>query len=621
MEYLQAIENGELKNHENLRLLIWSKRGEENTSEFFENVDDAWKRCETLKNDYDVYTSLGLRHRHQKPLAKGRHKNLRGGELDVWGLLGLAMEFDIANEARVKAASSKRDDSKLFGSVEEITEFLHSLPLRTTMLVNSGGGVHAYWLFKELWTLDENSRTDAKAISLGWHKYVSDYSKRKVDSTYSLDRVYRVAGTINHKYEGGVEVVVLDMDDNRRYNPSEFEGWKVNLRDLMKGRLRVDPKIELPKSVVNLVALAPEFAEVWHHTSRRLEGKSQSEFDLSLANLMKDAGLPKEEIANAIAFNRSIHGAKEKPAGYYALTLGKAGVEDADPDGGHHSNAVDTKHKTALPVAESGTEAPSEGGKDERETYFEALSQAVGIRILGIDYIDRGEGHESFTFFIYLHSGQKIPVGTIGKIRSQPNWQNIRTTAPRDQIHARTPGKNAWDELISRVLLYAVNNTGTFDTVGAAILLEIYHYLMAVRLPVMDFEVTARLNSYAVSGSPFLYGKLIHFTTNGFRRWYQMNIGKLDDHIMSRYLKEVGFEQKRVSGRRWWVYDHDKFLQLIGEDSDRQESTTEEDERGVLAEYGAPRPAGAARTSPFTAHRDGVPDGETEENPRRGGVH
>ena len=111
-------------------------------------LDGASKLVDKIKTTHDVYYGVGLR--SQKVAG-------RGGNDDVCAIPGLWVDIDIAGPAH------KAND--LPPNVEAVTQHLQSFPLEPTLLVHSGNGIHAYWLFKELWEFeDAEERQEATDI-------------------------------------------------------------------------------------------------------------------------------------------------------------------------------------------------------------------------------------------------------------------------------------------------------------------------------------------------------------------------------------------------------------------------------------------------------------------------
>lgn len=89
-------------------------------------------------------------------------------------------------------------DAKDFpGGKSEALNHVNVLPVLPSVLINSGGGYHAYWLLQETYHLTtEADRKRAQAIQAAWVKYTGGDPGAK-----DLARVLRVPGSLNHKYD------------------------------------------------------------------------------------------------------------------------------------------------------------------------------------------------------------------------------------------------------------------------------------------------------------------------------------------------------------------------------------------------------------------------------------
>lgn len=186
--------------------------------------DDLMKCIAEHAPTFNVYIGLGARHPQCQP-----HTDMRGTSDDVCALGGLWVEFDHA------AGKHAAHD---LPSPQVLKTFLQALPFTFSLIVNSGGGLHAYLLFKELWLLDTPEDRAAAALLLkrfqrslqmqasaqGW----------KIDNTADLARVLRPAGTFNHK-QGAPQPVGIWQETAARYNPSDLAEllapWLVEIED------------------------------------------------------------------------------------------------------------------------------------------------------------------------------------------------------------------------------------------------------------------------------------------------------------------------------------------------------------------------------------------------------
>jgi hypothetical protein len=96
---------------------------------------------------------------------------------------------------------------------------LNGFELKPSAIVDSGGGVHAYWFMAEAVMLDESARDKAAAILRGLSEALGG------DNHYvkSVASVMRLPGSRNTKSErNNAAVTVLQLEPDRRYNLDQF---------------------------------------------------------------------------------------------------------------------------------------------------------------------------------------------------------------------------------------------------------------------------------------------------------------------------------------------------------------------------------------------------------------
>lgn len=135
----------------------------------------------------------------------------RGKKANVSGLPGFWLDLDLADDTAHKSV-------KLPQTLQDAVQILQSVPFEPTMVVESGYGLHVWWLFDQPLPLDLKARMEAElameafqgvmiahASSLGWH----------VDKTADVTRVLRLPGTRNHKGAVPKSVAILDASGPR----------------------------------------------------------------------------------------------------------------------------------------------------------------------------------------------------------------------------------------------------------------------------------------------------------------------------------------------------------------------------------------------------------------------
>ena len=99
--------------------------------------------------------------------------------------------------------------------------------LPPSVVVDSGHGLHAYWLFKEPWDIDGDSE---RAEAVNTLRRLQGYARREaakrgwtVDATADLPRVLRCPDTMNYKLPSQPALCRVIHSSPARYNPSDFD--------------------------------------------------------------------------------------------------------------------------------------------------------------------------------------------------------------------------------------------------------------------------------------------------------------------------------------------------------------------------------------------------------------
>ena len=149
----------------------------------------------------------------------------RGESTDVSEVVGLYMDFDIKGEAHKEERLPKTE--------EELQAFIHQLPMKPSIIVVSGNGIHCYWLFKEPFQVKtEDDRDYIGGLLSGYEQYVSEqaYSLHgwKFDHVADLARMLRAPDTTNFKTSDKLQCRIIEASDTR-YDPSDFEAYAKRL--------------------------------------------------------------------------------------------------------------------------------------------------------------------------------------------------------------------------------------------------------------------------------------------------------------------------------------------------------------------------------------------------------
>jgi hypothetical protein len=185
-------------------------------------IEQVAHYCQAIARRYNCYFGLGLR--------KERLEEGRGENSDVLGIPGFWIELDIKHPVHKKV--------NLPETIEQAVALVQeAIPLKPSIIIDSGYGVHVHWLFRELWLFD--GAEDRQAAYHLLHRLqatvqgVAKLHSWEVDSTFDLARVLRIPGTYNRNVPDHPKpVTILEADPNRRYNPSDFLKHLIDVEEM-----------------------------------------------------------------------------------------------------------------------------------------------------------------------------------------------------------------------------------------------------------------------------------------------------------------------------------------------------------------------------------------------------
>lgn len=435
---------------------------------WFDDIGEAAGYIPKL-NGADIYYGVGL----AKERPAGRNsKKVRCKADNVAAIPALWVDLDVEKKGSKKRYFPDRGSARTF---------LMSLPLTPSILVWSGGGYHAYWLFEEPVEINnDGERQFFSDLSEGWQKYMRDRAGRDgiaIDSTFNLDRILRVPGTVNHKW--GVDVEVETCNNDLRYSQYDFEDYvginvdlltqsekykhnntphnKKQSKELTTAKynnITLDfNKAQPPaEKFADLCEIEPRFKKTWDR-ARKLPDSSASGYDLSLASFAAHAGWTDQEIVDLLIANRRKHGDDLKKLGRSdylfnpvrgIITKATIAVQDREAllemqemtTVVEQERAEDLSEKTAAePSGESSEQIEGEkllkakeAGKKEkkrrmtREQCIDKIRKFTGIPVLRIiKYGARRNGR----YVLVMDGGVQESLGEVSDFRSQETWVDM----------------------------------------------------------------------------------------------------------------------------------------------------------------------------------------------------
>ena len=206
-EFLQALYGGAASSG---WLTVWTLPDKKTAFFPMSDIPAAVRYAEGLFDTRDVYFGVGLR---REKLGDRQ----RGGNDDVTVIPALWADIDIFGPAHKETALPLTE--------KEALAFLDSMPLKPSIVVNSGNGLHAYWLLDKPLSIATGAHRKNVAEALrGWQLYINAAARERgwnLDNVSDLARVLRLPGGINHKLGNNARAEVIAANE-ARYAPADF---------------------------------------------------------------------------------------------------------------------------------------------------------------------------------------------------------------------------------------------------------------------------------------------------------------------------------------------------------------------------------------------------------------
>jgi hypothetical protein len=435
-------------------LLFWglpSKRSvlvQDMTSETLADIL-AWAQVE------NVHVGVGLRDENYGPYQRG------DGDA-VTGIPGLCVDIDIRHEVHKKR--------NLPPSQEDAMKLLKEMGLPPTIIVHTGHGLQAWWLFEEFWQfdVDGDDREKAEALMKAWNRTLrarAHWRGWDVDQVGDLPRVMRPPGTWNRKADP-CPVRIISFDKDRRYQPSDFEHYllvDVAVQTAPSPHTHwdftLDPLANPPvEKFEPLLDAEPRFRRSWGHTRKDLKDTSLSGYDMSLARLAYLKNWTTQEIVNLLIAHRRKYGDEVKllRRDYFVRMLNRL-VEEKQ---------IEETERILEQFNEQQGQASTLMG--DRSEVLDLINRTLfpnGAHRIRTILKYTGEPN---TYVLDL-SGRKVDIGPIEHLTAQSKFRNI--IADATCIWPRLPSKKAWDPFVQHMLSTAelvetgreATDLGTFE--------------------------------------------------------------------------------------------------------------------------------------------------------------
>lgn len=496
-----------------------------------------------IRDRGDVYVGVGLADQD-----RGAHRRTVARE--ITGIPGLWLDVDVQDESAHKKPNLPKTQ-------EDALALLRDALPDPTVIIDSGHGLQAWWLFDRPWIFaSANERAAAAQLAQAWNDTLRAVAHSKgmaIDATHDLSRVMRVPGTANRKgltYDPPGPVVpcrLVSIDSDLRYTTDELRtivgtpptapikqydgtGGPMVGESTSSFSLRRDAeppfrKWEALKRVDRNIVLT------WERKRRDLGDQSASGYDMALANYAALAGWDDQEIVDLLVYARVENGDDPKldRADYYARTLRKARDSAARAQAGDAIDTVLDELKHVDPEDEGSVHK-------SQQALLDWLTPIFRIGVLKCERY----AQDPALFRLQTEHGWVV-LGTAEDVLNQNHVRGrlldvTKTVVPRV--------KNAeWDKVAEAVIRSAVDvDMGPEPTLVGSVTGWLDDYLEAYPpLPEKD-------ESAIVTRNPFMVGGHVCIFPKQFRDWLNRYDGeKMTTKELTMRLKIYGADPIKVN--------------------------------------------------------------------------
>ena len=470
----------------------------------------------------DCYLTVGLASKNGQPSSKHRIR-----AEDVVGIPGVWADIDVIGgpEHKENAAPTEEEARSLAESI-----------LVPTLIVNSGYGIQALWLFTDgVWTFEtEEDRTDAKQMVQGFQAALRAEAQIRgygIDSTHDLARLIRVPGGFNHKGGEPAPVELLD-DGGPRYTREQIKEKCIAVSpvavDAGSLEIVVRPDAQVPRGKLDdLLDIDDDFRLTWNHKpQKKSKNWSLSHYEFSLTNFFVVAGWTDQEICNALVYHRNRH-------------------EPGDPRGKNRADRI------ALTIAKVRRTLKREVAEAEREHAVEELASdeerapeatlTLFNQVLGGPTIKTltqyGADPDEARFALEMLDSDEIPMGAIGNVINQGPFRERFAAATQFLPKKLSPQK--WDNIIAALVRTANVVIRDDDTRAHKCWEWVNEYI--------ERRYSTDKNLACESNDPFVANDLLHVPAGPLQQYLRRIRGeRLDRADLWQYLRAAGFTRDDV---------------------------------------------------------------------------
>lgn len=433
-------------------------------------------------------------------------------------------------------------------TLEDAMALVHGHGFDPTCIVHSGNGLQAYWVFKECWELDEDSRPDAMALLRRVKRFIKERSAEHgwdADSVQDLVRVLRPPESYNYK-DGKKEVRVIECDENRCYNPEDLAEFlpedpgeekssgsgsgsvclgSGEIKE-MSNALCLNENAQPPTSKwMSLLDIhGAKLKAIWDCNLDDQADQSPSGWDYSLALYAAQAEWSPQEIADLLIAHREAHGfdLKLKNIQYYSRTIISARKKARD-------ESLENKSSAKNLAKESQIEARFEENDPRRD-----ISLQLGTSIVKIKKYEQEP-----PIYELITPTKEIELGDVTYLIKQDKLRRRLAEHTGHLVPQIKPER--WQEVAQILLDICKTVTVSDDSTNTGRMGSWLSDYLADKDPAGNTEQVANTKA------PFVYKNTWHIFGKTFFRFIRNSGAEIDQRNMSRQMKRIGCDQVGVN--------------------------------------------------------------------------
>jgi|GEM_PF-2202336 len=514
-------------------LLIWTPGKKKGGHSFW--TPDIGKAVDRILKDpkKDQYFQVGLSGKKYKTNQRCHLDESEGRPIAALPAAFADIDFGTEGHNKAKQNPPTRDDAM---------RLIHGHGFDPTVIVHSGHGLQAYWIFKEIWELETpEERKEAMAFLRRIKAFLQDVAKKKgwsMDSVQDLVRILRPPQSYNCKTEPFKMVQVIEYNENCRYNPEDLEEFlpedpghqsyiessKIHAagKTLILGEGRQPPATKFAQ----LWSIFPKFQATWENQrTGDLSDTSPSGYDMALAMFAAQANWKPQEIVDLMVAHRvhKGHDLKIKNAQYYARTVINARDQAI-------SDSFEARQDIENIQLSEELNPTSDDSEDEQ--LRKEVSLRMGVKILKIEkYLS-----EDPDYIIHIEYNSKVEEIKlkIQHITSQNQFRNKIAAITGKVINRFKPRE--WDNHIRQLLKLAELNIKEVgeDASDKGI---VKHWLEDYLQNANQFK----LEDVLTSKKPFVKDGWWYIFLESFHYWVKMKRGtNLSQRELATLIRRIG---------------------------------------------------------------------------------